>query len=77
MKTNAQLRGSLNVRTALRGAAAGLLGGFIGQFAAGPILSMFKDSPDWLAPLVIVGFVAIFVMAVLLLPLVLGSRADK
>lgn len=77
METNAQPQKPLNMRMALRGAAAGFVGGIVGLFAAGPILSLFETSPEWLAPVVIGGFVAVFVMAVLLVPLVLHSRTDK
>jgi uncharacterized membrane protein YeaQ/YmgE (transglycosylase-associated protein family) len=68
----------LSNHSALRGAVAGLLGGIVGYFVANPLLSLFnKSSRWWFAPVVIVGFIAVFIIAVLLLPLVLRRRAGK
>ncbi len=78
MAINTQPRKKLNTRTALRSGIAGLLGAVVGRFAAGPLLSMFEDSPEWLAPVVVIGVAAVFMLAVLLFPLAMRSnRGNK
>lgn len=59
----------LSLKTASCGVVGALLGVVIGRLVARQVLDLFGGEPGWIVPVVIIGSVAVCVVAFLLLPL--------
>lgn len=64
----ARVNARLSAGAFIRGAIFALVGAVAGRLAAPQVLMLFDEAPAWIAPAVIIGTVALFLTAFLLIP---------